>query len=123
MAPSVASMEVALTMRRWPTAFRGQAVAVLLLLAVVGVGMSAAGPAGGGAACPAASASVRSGALLAIAVTPEQAAWAVGWTGHYPGHVVTLAEHWDGTTWARVPSPSPVGQSYLYGVAAASDSD
>lgn len=108
--------------RTWLTAPLGQAVAVVLLLTAVAVGILAGGPAGPGAAGLAAPA-VSVGALLAVAVTPEQTAWAVGWTGHYPGHVVTLTEHWDGTTWTRVPSPSLMGQSNLYGVAAISDSD
>jgi hypothetical protein len=58
-----------------------------------------------------------------VAVTPQQTAWAVGYAGQYPSHVVTLIEHWDGTAWIRVPSPSPAGKAELYAVAAASDSD
>ncbi len=51
--------------------------------------------------------------------------WAVG--TYYDGRAdQTLVEHWDGTSWTVVPSPSPYGRSYdsqLFSVAAVSASD
>jgi hypothetical protein len=38
------------------------------------------------------------------------------------GALQTLIEHWDGSSWSVIPSPSP-GSSFLYGVAATSPSD
>jgi len=35
----------------------------------------------------------------------------------------TLVEHWDGSSWTRVPSPNPELADYLYGIAALSPSD
>jgi hypothetical protein len=46
------------------------------------------------------------GVLYGIsAITPSDA-WAVGYLNH-GGYPLTLTEHWDGTTWSVVPSPSP----------------
>jgi hypothetical protein len=45
-------------------------------------------------------------ALNAVAGLSRRDAWAVGYHGR-AGHVVTLAEHWDGQGWRIVPSPSP----------------
>jgi hypothetical protein len=63
------------------------------------------------------------GSLSAVAATSPANAWAVGvyTTGGPNGF--TLIEHWDGTAWTRVPSPSPgvyPGGSFLDGVAATS---
>lgn len=52
-------------------------------------------------------------------------AWAVGDVGATAGLLKTLVVHWDGTRWARVPSPSPGVQaagSTLAGVSAAAPS-
>jgi hypothetical protein len=45
--------------------------------------------------------------------------WAVGSyeNKHSKGQVETLIEHWDGTSWTIVPSPSPGGFPFLHGVA------
>jgi len=54
------------------------------------------------------------------AISPWDA-WAVGY--YYNGtSYLTLTEHWNGKTWAQVPSPSPAGAggSFLTGVAATS---
>jgi len=53
-------------------------------------------------------------------------AWAVGTVGNGIGTATqTLTLHWDGTSWTRVPSPSPGGalNSFLTGVTATSGSD
>ncbi|MGI9007155.1 MAG: hypothetical protein ACR2FU_13340 [Streptosporangiaceae bacterium] len=68
--------------------------------------------------------------LSAVAATSAGSAWAVGSIRDLFDHTVTsytLAEHWDGHRWARVPSPSPShgygGQSALTSVASTSRSD
>jgi hypothetical protein len=60
-----------------------------------------------------------------VAATSATDAWAVGVTGSSPGSTSTtrnktLIEHWNGTAWTRVPSPSPRRISVLDGVAATS---
>jgi hypothetical protein len=51
-----------------------------------------------------------------VAATSTRSAWAVGTDGDS-----TLIMHWNGTSWARVPSPSPgTTENFLGGVAAAS---
>lgn len=70
------------------------------------------------------------GALLSslndvVAISPEDA-WAVGESASQIGGVgqQTLIEHWDGTSWARVKSPTPAGtEVYLTGVSAAAVDD
>ena len=67
-------------------------------------------------------------ALVGVAATSASNVWAVGIYDTGPGAALqTLAEHWTGTAWARVPTPSPGGGTrifnYLVGVAAISDSD
>jgi hypothetical protein len=62
--------------------------------------------------------------LYGVAATTASNAWAAGWTETAAGHVTTLIEHWNGTTWTRVPSPNPGSEgSTLYGVAATSASN
>ena len=39
------------------------------------------------------------------------------------GGTKTLIEHWDGTSWTRVPSPSPGPDASLWGVSATSADD
>ncbi len=60
--------------------------------------------------------------LRGVAATSASNAWTVGYYGTDPVDQ-TLIEHWNGTTWKRVPSPNPGGSarlSILYGVAATS---
>jgi hypothetical protein len=59
--------------------------------------------------------------LYAVAATSPDNAWAVGSFG-CSGCIYqkTLIEHWDGTAWTRVPSPSPGPYSGLFSVAATS---
>jgi hypothetical protein len=44
------------------------------------------------------------GALYDVTATSARDAWAAG---SIIGHSKTLIVHWDGTSWARVPSPTP----------------
>jgi hypothetical protein len=44
--------------------------------------------------------------LTAVAATSARDAWAVGWYLAH-GQTWSLTEHWNGTTWKRVPSPNP----------------
>ena len=62
--------------------------------------------------------------LFGVAELPNGHTWAVGYYTN-PSYVdQTLIEHFDGTTWSVVPSPSPgVGRNILYGVAAISDTN
>jgi hypothetical protein len=62
--------------------------------------------------------------LDGVAATSATNAWAVGYYSQHTDlgtqmHTRTLIEHWNGTAWTQVPSPSPV-DSTLFGVAAAS---
>jgi hypothetical protein len=51
-------------------------------------------------------------------------AWAVGGAASANDEPVTVAEHWDGSTWSASPTPNVgTGANYLYGVAGASSSD
>lgn len=62
--------------------------------------------------------------LRAIAAVAANDIWAVGSRTAAPGDIsLTLTEHWNGTTWNVVSSPSPTGDDYLLGVAAVSTSD
>jgi hypothetical protein len=52
------------------------------------------------------------GYFLGVAAASASDAWAVGQTGPGPGEGTgpsdrALIEHWDGTAWTRVPSPTP----------------
>jgi hypothetical protein len=61
--------------------------------------------------------------LDGVAATSASNAWAVGGYDGGPGTAVhTLAEHWNGTAWTQVPTPSPSG-SELISVAATSASN
>jgi hypothetical protein len=62
--------------------------------------------------------------LLGVSELPSGDAWAVGYyvNGSYTQQ--TLIQHYDGSTWSVIPSPSPGAQrNILYGVAALSDAD
>jgi hypothetical protein len=64
--------------------------------------------------------------LVGVAAVSSGDVWAVGYvltgTPSDPG-VATLIQHWDGTNWAVVPSPSPGAQSSLSAVAVVSADD
>ena len=78
-------------------------------------------------ASPDAPPSIPRAQLLAVSALSATDAWAVGDldTGG-PAGLHTLAVHWNGTSWARVPAPSPgngISGSTLSGVSAVSASD
>ena len=62
--------------------------------------------------------------LLGVAALPGRHAWAGGYYVDAAFNQKTLVEHWDGTVWKVIPSPSPgADQNILYGVSAISDTD
>jgi len=68
------------------------------------------------------------GYLNGVAATSATDAWAVGQIGGGPGAGTsstdqTLIEHWNGTAWTRVPSPTPAPAGALARVAVVSPSD
>ncbi len=58
------------------------------------------------------------GFFYGTAATSVSSAWAVGGTDWFTP--MTLAEHWNGKTWARVPTPTPGGTAYFQALAAIS---
>jgi hypothetical protein len=63
--------------------------------------------------------------LYAVAPVSTNDVWAVGYSIAGSSAYLTLVEHWNGSAWSVVPSPSPGGlnagdESVLYGVAALS---
>jgi hypothetical protein len=62
--------------------------------------------------------------LDAVAALSTNDAWAFGYTGTGSGPSPALIEHWDGSSWTVVPSPSTGNQSgYLNSVSALSPTD
>lgn len=62
--------------------------------------------------------------LLGVSELPTGHAWAAGYYVDANFNQRTLIQHWDGTTWSVIPSPSPgADQNILYGITALSDSD
>jgi hypothetical protein len=62
--------------------------------------------------------------LLGVSELPSGHTWAVGYFVNAEYQQRTLVQHFDGTNWTVVPSPSPgARENILYGVAAISDSD
>jgi hypothetical protein len=62
--------------------------------------------------------------LQSVAAQAPDDVWAVGHTWPAPdGSSGTLVEHWDGSKWRVVPSPSQGDRSHLYGVTAAGPDD
>jgi hypothetical protein len=55
--------------------------------------------------------------LLGVAAASARDAWAVGEAENTANQHRTVTEHWNGRSWALVPSPSPGTQSTLAGVA------
>jgi hypothetical protein len=49
--------------------------------------------------------------LLGVAATSARNAWAVGLYANSHNSLQTLIEHWNGTSWKRVPSPNPGGST------------
>jgi hypothetical protein len=68
----------------------------------------------------------KSDQLTAVSAVSASDAWAVGWYIDSDGGALTLALHWNGTTWTQVPAANPAGDSslnQLFGVSALSPSD
>lgn len=62
--------------------------------------------------------------LMAVSMPATGKAWAVGYFESGKFQQQTLIEHFDGTVWSVVPSPSPgAQQNILFGVAAITDND
>ena len=67
---------------------------------------------------------VQENTLLAVSMPTPGLAWAVGYFVNGKFQQQTLVQHFDGTVWSVVPSPSPgAQQNILYGVAAITDSE
>jgi hypothetical protein len=62
----------------------------------------------------------RNNFLFGVAAAAGNNVWAVGWFDSY--NKATLVEHWDGTSWILVPSPSP-GETVLKGAGATASGD
>jgi hypothetical protein len=68
----------------------------------------------------------KGGAFNGASAVRASSAWAVGTIETQPSTLLTLAARWNGTSWSRVPSPSPGGSnaaSELTGVSSTSSSD
>src|SRR5262249_18386668 len=66
------------------------------------------------------------GGLFGVTAIASDDVWAVGFAYTAPGEEnksVTMTEHWDGTAWTIVPSPSAFDNSSLRAVSADSSSD
>jgi hypothetical protein len=100
------------------TRIRATVAAGLLVTAITAGAIGpTAGSAMAGTGVPARAVPVSGAQLFGVAATSARNAWAVG------GEVSsdkTIILHWNGTTWTRVPSPTPVGLTELYAVAATS---
>src|SRR5215831_11385260 len=99
------------------TRIRVVVAAGLLAVATVAAIGPAAGSAMAGTGVPERAVPVPGGQLFGVAATSARNAWAVGGVVNSGK---TLILRWDGTAWARVPSPTPVGETELYAVAATS---
>ena len=53
-----------------------------------------------------------------ISASGSSDVWAVGSFDDQFDNTLSLTEHWDGSRWAIVPSPSPGHSAFMYGVAA-----
>ena len=58
--------------------------------------------------------------IYSVAAVSAHSAWAVGYANNAANILGTLIMRWNGSTWTRVPSPSPEEDTLLTGVAAAS---
>lgn len=85
------------------TYFNGTAHQTLIELPSNGTWEQVSSPDPGGAA--------HDNFLSAVAVTSARNAWAVGKYVNSHDAIQTLIEHWNGTTWRRVPSPDPGGSA------------
>src|SRR5436305_5806569 len=91
--------------RRMAVAFlvAGTSVAGVIAIAVLHPASSAAACGGGGGTSTPGG---RSSALFGVDATSKTDAWAVGYANSQ-GADRTLAMHWNGSRWTRVPTPNP----------------
>jgi hypothetical protein len=99
----------------------GGVVAAAVVAAAVTVALLPAGHKGPAPARAAAPATIN-GAVYEVAATSDSNIWAVG-CGPRSTCNKTLTMHWNGTSWAQVPSPSPGNFDQLTSVAAVSASN
>jgi hypothetical protein len=90
-------------------------MASTLLIAAAAAGATPATAIASAVRAPAAAFAI-GGELNAVAATSASNAWAVGATADFKSLIV----HWNGSSWQRVPSPSPSGLAILTGVTATS---
>jgi hypothetical protein len=64
-----------------------------------------------------------SNSLMGVTAIASSDVWAVGLRTDAIGNVFTLAEHWDGSTWSIVPTPTPGGRSAVLNAVAAESSN
>ncbi len=96
------------------------------VLASLGAATPALASSGGGSAHFDTSAATEKTTLRGVSAVSASDVWAVGFKTKQQQQVFqTLTEHWDGSTWSRVASPNPTGQSVsdLLAVDAVSASD
>lgn len=101
-----------------------------IILSALACSLAACGTTSSSSAPPAAPTSASSatsapatinGGVLAVAATSDSNVWAAGCM-HLPKCDQTLTEHWNGTAWKQVPSPSPGPRAVLNAVATVSAS-
>jgi hypothetical protein len=99
---------------------RRRLTAAAAVLACGAVGL-AAGPAAQAATRPAAAALPAQ--LEGVSAVSASDAWAVGYTDNSSDIPSSLALSWNGKSWAKVATPSPVGGAELFAVSAVNSSD
>jgi hypothetical protein len=92
----------------------------LAVAAVAGAVVPTAAQATAGTGIPERAVSLPAGQLFGVAATSTNNAWAVG---QVTSSGKTIILRWNGTAWARVPSPTPSGGGALYAVTATSASN
>lgn len=100
---------------------------LLAFVLVTALGGAAMAPGPSNAATPADRGDFRGKVLTSIAAISADDVWAAGYdflAVHGGGHNVTLAEHWNGSTWRQSDTPnSGHGDNALLGIAAAGPGD
>jgi hypothetical protein len=92
----------------------------LAVASTAGAVVPTAAQATAGSAIPQRTVPLPAGQLFGVAATSTDNAWAVG-QATSSGKTIIL--RWNGTAWARVPSPTPSGGGALYAVTATSASN
>ena len=111
-----------MTMSSRPKATRVLPFTVLVVLAAVLLAPAARAQTAPWTVVPSPDASPGNNQLNAVATITASDVWAVGAAANSLGNNQPLAEHWDGTSWSIVPTPS-VQVGTLTGVAAVSSTD